>query len=307
MTFATVYELLKRTVTRFIAVNTFEMGAALAYYTAFSLAPLLLIAIAIAGWVFGEQAAEGQISTEIESAVGPTVAKAVEEMVRNARTSGGSTTASVVGVILLIFGASGVFIELQDSLNRIWQVPEKDKPSGVWGFIRNRLLSFAMVLGIGFLLLVSLIINTALSAMSHYLAPEQNAFVQVLNQLISFGFITVLFAAIFKFLPDRPIAWNDVWIGAAFTSLLFVIGKYLIGLYLAQGSVASAFGAAGSLVVILVWVYYASQILLFGAQFTQVYATQREDATRQVEGHAAPERSTPEAAGRSPAARSEIR
>jgi membrane protein len=306
MRFATVYELLKRTVSRFIAANTFEMGAALAYYTVFSLAPLILIAVAFAGWVFGEKAAEGQISSEVAGAVGTTVANAIEETVRNARTSGGSTAASIVGIIVLVFGASGVFVQLQDSLNRIWQVPEKERPSGVWGFIRTRLLSFAMVLGIGFLLLVSLIISTALSAMSRYLAPEQTAFAQVLNQLISFGFITVLFAAIFKFLPDRPVAWNDVWIGAAFTSLLFVIGKYLIGLYLGQGSVTSAFGAAGSLVVILLWVYYASQILLFGAQFTQVYATQGEDAQRQVEGHASPERSTTETAGRGTAARSEI-
>jgi membrane protein len=280
MTFRSVVELFKRTFQRFFAKDTFEMGAALAYYTVFSLAPLVLIAIAIAGLVFGPKAAEGQIAGEIENAVGPAVAKAVQQTLKNAQ-DGGSTTASIIGVIVLIFGASGVFVQLQDSLNTIWQVQPKNS-GGIWAMVLHRLLSFAMVLGIGFLLLVSLIVNTSLSAMSHFLAPEQTAIAQVVNQLISFGFITLLFALIFKFLPDRPITWSDVWIGAAFTSLLFVVGKYLLGLYLGRGSVTSAYGAAGSLVVILMWVYYASQILLFGAQFTQVYATQGEEVEQQV-------------------------
>jgi len=271
------------------------MGAALAYYTIFSLAPLVLIAVSIAGLVFGEEAAQGRLVTEIETAVGPTVANAIQETIKNARSTEGSTTASVVGIVILLFGASGVFVQLQSSLNAIWEV-EQRTTSGIWSFIRDRLHTFALVLGIGFLLLVSLVINTALSAMSRYVAPAQTIVTQALNQVISFGLTTLLFALIFKVLPDRPVAWDDVWIGAAFTSLLFTVGKYLLGLYLGQGSVVSAYGAAGSLVVILLWVYYASQIILFGAQFTQVYATLGDDAQRQaVTGHSSPERTTPEA------------
>jgi membrane protein len=292
MKLSTVTELFKRTFQRFFAKDTFEMGAALAYYTVFSLAPLVLIAISIAGAVFGEEAAQGRITAEIENAVGPAVAHAIQETIKNARDAGGSTTASIIGLALLLFGASGVFVQLQDSLNTIWQVPP-EQSGGYWDMIRDRFLSFAMVFGIGFLLLVSLIVNTALSAMSRYVAPEQTVVAQVVNQVISFGTITVLFALIFKYLPDRPVAWRHVWVGAAFTALLFVVGKYLIGLYLGRGSVTSAYGAAGSLVVILLWVYYSSQILLFGAQFTQVYATQGQEVERQVEsGHSSPDRQT---------------
>jgi membrane protein len=305
MHYSTTLELFKRTFKRFVSKNTLEIGAALAYYTVFSLAPLLLLAISIAGLVFGEAAAQGRIDEEIESAVGPTVAKAVQEMVTNARQAGGAG-ASIIGIVVLLFGAAGVFGQLQDSLNMIWEVPAKDT-GGWWGLIRSRFLSFAMVLGIGFLLLVSLIVNTALSALSKYLAPGETAVAQLLNQVISFAFITILFALIFKVLPDRKIAWNDVWIGAAFTALLFVVGKYLIGLYLGRGSVTSAYGAAGSLVVILLWVYYASQIVLFGAQFTQVYATQgRQAETQGAAGRPSPERTSTEATGRSTTARTNV-
>jgi membrane protein len=251
------------------------MGAALAYYTVFSLAPLVLVAIAIAGLVFGEKAAQGEIADEIQNVVGPTVAAAIQSMLESARDATGSTTASIIGIVLLIFGASGVFVQLQSSLNAIWDVPTRTT-GGLWGFIRTRLLSFAMVLVIGFLLLVSLIVSTALSAMTGYLAPGQVALYELINQVVSFGLITVLFALIFKYLPECPVKWDDVWIGAAVTALLFILGKYLIGLYLAKGGAASAYGAAGSLVIILLWVYYASQILLFGAQFTQVFATRRQ-------------------------------
>jgi len=219
------------------------------------------------------------------------VAEAIGKTIESARESSG-TAASIIGIALLVFGASGVFVQLQNSLNTIWEVPPKTS-GGVWGFIRTRLLSFAMVLGVGFLLLVSLVISTALSAMSNYLAPGQTAVYQVLNQVISFGFITILFALIFKYLPDCEVNWEDVWVGAAVTALLFILGKYLIGLYLAKGSVASAYGAAGSLVIILVWVYYASQILLFGAQFTQVFATfGQTDERAAAAGRPAPERAS---------------
>jgi len=303
MKFRAILTLFKRTVQRFIAKDTFEMGAALAYYTIFSLAPLVLIAVAIAGLVFGEKAAEGRMAEEIVSAVGPAVAHAIQEMIKNAKDSGGSTTASIIGLVILFFGASGVFVELQSALNKIWEVEAK-QTSGVWAFIRDRLHTFAMVLAVGFLLLVSLVINTALSAMSKYIAPEQTVVAQILNQVISFGFITLLFAMIFRVLPDRPIAWDDVWVGAAFTSLLFVVGKYLLGLYLGRGGVTSAFGAAGSLVVILLWVYYASQIILFGAQFTQVYATYGNEAGGQATaGRPSPERTAEGVARRGDAAR----
>lgn len=279
MKYRVVVELLKRTFTRFFAKDTFEMGAALAYYTVFSLAPLVLLAVSIASLVFDEKAAEGRMAAELKNTVGPAVAHAIQEAIKNANQAGGSTTASVIGIVTLLFGASGVFVQLQSSLNTIWQVEPKNS-AGIWGYIRDRLHSFALVLGIGFLLLVSLVINTALSAMSKYVAPGQTIIAQVLNQILSFAIITWLFALIFRVLPDRHIVWRDVWIGAAFTSLLFTAGKYLLGLYLGRGSVTSAFGAAGSLVVILMWVYYASQILLFGAQFTQVYATQCDEVER---------------------------
>jgi membrane protein len=290
MKVATFAAICKRTAKQFFAKDTFEMGAALAYYTVFSLAPLILMAIAIAGTVFDPQAAQQRIGDQIRDVVGQEVAEAISKTIESAR-NGGSTAASIIGIALLLFGASGVFVQLQGSLNTIWQVPTQ-QTGGVWGFIRTRLLSFAVVLGVGFLLLVSLVVSTALSALSHYLAPGQTAVYQLLNQVISFGFITLLFALIFKYLPDLDVNWNDVWVGAAATALLFIVGKYLIGLYLAKGSVASAYGAAGSLVIILLWVYYSSQILLFGAQFTQVFATYgRENERSEAARHQSAERS----------------
>jgi len=283
-----MYDLLKCTVKRFIAKDTFTMGAALAYYTAFSLAPLLIIAVGIASLLFGDKAAQGYLATELEGALGETVAKAVEEMVKNARTSGDGPFASVVGVIVLLFGAGGVFGQLQTSLNAIWDVPPSS--GGLLQFLRARFLSFAMVLGIGFLLLVSLIASTSISALSKSL-PVNTAFMaQGINQVLSFAVITALFALIYKVLPDRHIAWRDVSLGAAFTALLFTVGKYLIGLYLGTGSATSAFGAAGSLAVILLWVYYASQILLFGAQFTYVRSMRRTDPNWTCEKETRPER-----------------
>jgi membrane protein len=298
MKWADVTNMVKRTFQRFFAKDTFEMGAALAYYTIFSLAPLVLIAISIAGLVFGQEAASGRISEQISDAVGPTVGDAIQKTLENTRNSGGSTASTIIGVVVLLIGASGVFVQLQNSLNKIWEVPAKET-GGVWGFIRTRLLSFAMVLGVGFLLLVSLIISTVLSALSNYLAPGQTALYQIVNQVVSFLVITALLAAIFKYLPDTHVSWRHVWIGAAVTAVLFIVGKYLIGLYLAKGSVASAYGAAGSLVIILVWVCYASQILLFGAQFTQVHATLDRDAEpKAADGRAAPERASADASAR---------
>jgi membrane protein len=282
MASSSIWDITRRTGQQFVAKNTFTMGAALAYYAIFSIAPLVLIAIAIAGLFYGEKAAQGQIAAQIQTAVGPMVADAVQQTLDNASHGGGSTTASIVGIVLLFFGASGVFVQLQSSLNAIWDCAPNKESSGVWSFIRGRLISLGTVLGIGFLLLATLAISTAISAMSNYLAPGQTVLYQLVNQAVSYLVTGVLFALIFRYLPDCPVDWEDVWIGAALTALLFLIGKYLIGLYLAHGSVASAYGAAGSLVIILVWVYYASQILLFGAQFTQVMATCRRESPAPV-------------------------
>jgi membrane protein len=269
------FQLLKETFSAWDEDKCPRLGAALAYYTIFSIAPLLIIGIGITGFVFGEQAARGEIVGQIESAVGQPAAMAIEEMLKNTHAEGSYTFAAVVGIVLLLFGASGVFIQLQDALNTIWKVaPKPDR--GIRGIVRDRLLSFMVVLGTGLLLLVSLVISATLAALSKFLTPAAlpggTYLWQGINGLISFLLITLLFALIYKVLPDVRIAWRDVWVGAIVTALLFTLGKYLIGLYLGRSSTTSAFGAAGSLVVILVWVYYSSQLLLFGAEFTRVYA-----------------------------------
>jgi membrane protein len=252
-----------------------RLGAALAYYSVFSLAPLVVIAIGIAALVFDEQTARGGIVREIEETLGQPAARAIEDLMKHAQKSGQSGLATALGLVVLLFGASGVFIQLQDALNTIWKVTPK-AGGGLWTMIRDRLLSFAVVLGTGFLLLVSLVVSAALAALSKFLTsaalPGGIFLWQVVTGLVSLAIITLLFALIYKVLPALRIAWKDVWIGAAVTALLFTGGKFLLGWYLGQGSTASAFGAAGSLVVILIWVYYSAQILLFGAEFTRVYA-----------------------------------
>lgn len=253
-----------------------RLAAALAYYTVFSLAPLVIIAIAIAGAVFGAEAARGEIVGQIRGLVGQAGAEVIEAAIENAnRPDANGGLASLISVVVLLFGASGVFAELQDSLNTVWDV--QPKPGrGVSGFIKKRILSFSMVLGIGFLLMVSLIVSAVLSGLSAYmghLLPGVNFLWGILNFVISFGVIALLFAMIYKFLPDVKITWNDVWIGAIITALLFTIGKTVLGLYLGQGSFGSTYGAAGSLVIVLAWVYYSAQILFFGAELTQVYAS----------------------------------
>jgi len=252
------------------------LGAALAYYSVFSIAPLLLIAIAVASLVFGEEAAHKGVVHEIQGTVGEPVAHAVEQMLINNRETSHSTGATIIGIVVLLFGAAGVFGQLQDSLNTVWKVTPKPG-RGIWGFVRDRFLSLTMVFGTGFLLLVSLVITAILSAMSASLSqwlPGGAALWQAVNMVVSFGMITFLFALIYRYVPDAEVAWRDVWIGAILTALLFTLGKVLLGWYLGQASTTSAYGAAGSVVVILLWVYYASQILLFGAEFTRVYASQ---------------------------------
>lgn len=274
MTLKNAFNLLKETFAKWNKDNVPRMGAAMAYYTVFSLAPLLLIVIGIAGVVFGQEAAQGAIMDQLRGLLGPTAAKAIEDMVANASKPSSGILATIIGIITLFIGASGAFGELQAALNTIWEVPERPN-RGLLGLVRGRFLSMLMVIGTGFLLLVSLVLSAALAALGSFfshLLPVPESVLQVLNFVLSFAVITLLFAMMYKILPDRPIGWNDVWIGAALTAFLFTIGKFLIGLYIGKANFASSYGAAGSLVVILVWVYYSTQILLFGAEFTYVYA-----------------------------------
>ena len=269
-----VWMLLRDSFYAWLDDNVQRLGAALAYYTVFSLAPLLIIVIAIAGLAFGQEAAQGQIMSQIEGLLGEEGAKATQAMIENARQPTAGLVAGLLGIIMLVFGATGAFAQLQDALNTIWGVTPKPG-RGVLGILQDRLFSFMLVIGIGFLLLVSLVLSAALAALGKffgYLLPVPEAILHIVNFVLSFGVITLLFAMMYKILPDVKIGWSDVWIGAAMTALLFSVGKFLIGLYLGKSGVASAYGAAGSLVVILLWVYYSSQILLFGAEFTFVYA-----------------------------------
>lgn len=254
-----------------------RLAAALAYYATFSLAPLLVLVLAIAGLVGGRDAAQGLVMAQIQDLVGEEGKEFVQSMIENAAATQTGVTASILGSVTLLVGALGAFNELQNALDRIWDV--EPKPITRWSlrvqrFIFKRLLSFSMVLGIGFLLLISLVISAALSALSEYLGRIplfSEIMLQMLHLIISLGLITFLFAMIFKFIPDVEIRWRNVWLGAAITAILFTIGKTLIGIYLGQAEVSSTFGAAGSLAVLMIWVYYSSQILFLGAEFTQVF------------------------------------
>jgi membrane protein len=251
-----------------------SMGAALSYYSLFSIAPLLLIVIAIAGLAFGEDAARGAIFGQLQGLLGDESAKAVQGMLQAADKPKQGLVSTVVGVVVLLLGAMSVFGELQNALDRIWRAPARLQASGLWNLLRQRLLSFGMILGLAFLLMISLVLSAALAALGKWWGPAFGALAHTVDILVSFGLVTVVFALIYRYIPRVHVAWHDVWLGAAVTSLLFAIGKFLIGLYLGRASVASTFGAAGSLVVLMVWVYYSAQIFLFGAEFTWVYAHQ---------------------------------
>jgi membrane protein len=254
--------------------NAPRLGAALSYYTVFSIAPLLLISIAVAGVVFGHDAAQGGIVAQIRQLIGPIAAESVQAMIENARQPGQGVLATVFGTVTLLFGAGGAFNELRAALDIIWEIPPR-KGGGLKALLRERLAAFAMVLVVGFLLLVSLVLSAVLSALEvKGTFPGSIVVLQVLNNGVSLAVITVLFALIFKYLPDAhpPVGWKDIWIGALITAALFTLGKFAIGLYLGRSSVASAYGAAGSLVLLLIWVYYSAQILFYGAELTQVYA-----------------------------------
>lgn len=271
------WHLIKGSVLQWIEDEPFPLAAALSYYTLFSLAPLLIIAIAVAGFAFGRDAAQNQVVAALQGVIGQESAQAVQGVVENAsKQPKTGIVSAVVGVVALIFGAGGVVGQLQTSLNKLWGVTPKPG-QGVWGFIRQRFLSFALVQGIGFLLLVSLVVSAFVTGLTTWmggLLGGAELIAHALDLLVSLVFITALFAMIYKFLPDVHIQWRDVWIGAAITLLLFTIGKFLIGLYIGCSAISSTYGAAGSLITVLLWVYYSSLIVFLGAELTQVYATE---------------------------------
>jgi membrane protein len=272
---ANLWSMAKESVTAWIDDFAPSMGASIAYYTVFSIAPLLIIVIAIAGFVWGEEAASGYLYSQLGGILGDEGTKAVQAMVASASDRKDGVIASIAGVVLLAVGATTVFAELQSDLDRIWKAPAVKKPEGLWGMLRSRVLSLGLVVSIGFLLLVSLVVSAALAAFGKWwggVFGDVEWLFHVLDFVVSIGVITVMFALMYKILPRVDIAWHDVWIGAVVTALLFTIGKFVVGLYVGKTSVASSFGTAGSLAVLLVWVYYSAQIFLLGAEFTWVYA-----------------------------------
>ena len=279
--------LLKQTFEEWLQDKAPQLGAALAYYTVFSLAPLILVLLSIVGVIFREDPAGAwtKITQQMSYFLDPSALEVVQSIAQKASQPGKSTIATIIGIALALFGASGVFGQLQDALNTIWGV--KAKPGhGIWGFLRDRFLSFAMVGGICFLLLVSLAIEALLKGFSHYvqsILPGGMVIALAVYVVFDFTVVVLLFAMIFKFLPDVKIQWRDVWIGAVLTTILFGIGKWLLGFYLGSGAAGSAYGAASSLITLLLWVYYSSQILLFGAEFTQVYAARAGRAFKPTE------------------------
>jgi membrane protein len=280
--------LAKRSVTKWLDDDAPSRAAALSYYTVFSLAPLLVIAVAVAGFVFGKQAVSGELHRQLDGLVGAQSAQAIQDMMVSASRPGAGLLASVVGVVVLLLGATGAFVELQDALNAMWKV-ERKKTSGILAFLRARLLSFAMVGVIAFLLLASLAVSTVLSALGHFAddrLPGGELLAQGVNLVVSVGVITLLFASIYKVLPDKSITWGDVWLGSFVTSILFTVGKLLIGLYLGKGSVASSYGAAGSFAMLLIWIYYSSMILFLGAAFTRIHGEARAGGPQEASGTA---------------------
>jgi len=252
-----------------------SMGAAISYYTVFSLAPLLVIVIAVAGAVFGREAVQGEIVAQLSGLIGPQGAALVQDLVAAASDTDKGLLAGLVSAGVLVMGATTVFAELQSALDRIWHVPPARKPKGIWNTLRARLLSFGLILGMVFLLMVSLAVSAAVAAFGAFtskLMPGAELMLQMLNFAVSLGIATLLFAMIYKLMPSTRIAWRDVWVGALATAILFEVGKFLIGLYLGKSSMTETFAAAGSLVILIAWVYYAAQIFLLGAEFTKVFA-----------------------------------
>lgn len=274
-----VWEVTRQTVEDWFEDGAPRHGAAIAYYTLFALAPVLVVVIAIAGLVFGEDAVRGEIVSQISGLVGRDGAEAIQGMLQRARASDGSTAATIVGVAGLLFATTGAFLELQAALNRVWRVKVAPGPViDIKGLVTRRLRSLGVVVAIGFLLMVTLTINAAVSALANWwlsLTPGWPVVIGALNQAVSIGVSALLFSVLFRVLPDVELSWRDVGVGALVTAILFAIGQRLIGLYLGQSSLASPFGAAGTIAILLVWVYYAAQIVLLGAAFTRVYSERR--------------------------------
>ncbi len=265
----------KQCVAAWLEHNAASLGAALAFYTLFSVAPILIIAVAIAGYVFGASHAQSQVLAQLQGLIGPAGATAIQQLMASAHYSDKRGLAAAVGVVTLVVGATSVFGELQNALDRVWQSPRPAAQAGWWRVVRGRVLSIGMVLGVGFLLLVSLIASAMLAAFGGWLGsffPALEILLPLINLIIGFAMTVALFALIYKYIPRETIAWSDVWTGAAVTALLFTIGKTLIGVYLGRSSFNSAYGAAGSMVVLLLWIYYSAQIFLLGAEFTRVFA-----------------------------------
>jgi len=288
-----VWELMKQTASSWSEINAPRLGASLAFYTLLSIAPLLVVCVGIAGLIFGAKAAQEQIAYQIGNVVGWQNAETLQKLLANASKPAAGITATVVGFLTLLFGASGVFGELRDSMNAVWGV-KGTSGTGLMGMIKYRFVSFAMVLGIGFLLLVSLVLSAAIAAAGKFLQgrmPIPESVLHIVSMVVTFIAVTILFALLYKFVPDVHIEWRDVAIGAAVTSLLFSIGKFLIAIYLGKAGVASTYGAAGSLVVFIIWVYYSAQIVFMGAEFTHVFAERHGSRAEQRAGlNTTPER-----------------
>ncbi len=277
-----IWGLLTATVNAWLDDYAPSMGAALAFYTLFSIAPLLLIVISVAGLFFGEAAARTEIFEQISRLVGDDSARTVHTLLESLDRPAASVVGTLVGLVTMLVGATTVFAELQNAMDRIWQVPPRPGSGGVLDFFRVRLLSLGLVLGIGFLLLVSLVLSASLAALGKWWAPwfgDLAAIADMVNFAVTLAFITAVFAMIYKWMPRTPVAWRDVWFGALITALLFTVGKTLIGVYIGRSGVASVFGAASSLVVLLLWVYYSAQVFLLGAEFTWVFAQRRKPAS----------------------------
>jgi membrane protein len=252
-----------------------SMGAALSYYSVFSMAPLLLIVVSIAGLAFGQEAARGEVFGQLRGLMGDAAAAAVEGLLTSLARPERSISSTIVGAVVLLIGATSVFGELQDALDRVWRAPVRNRSGGIWRLVRSRLLSFGMILGVAFLLMVSLVLSAAISALGKWwggVFGEWELLLQAVNLIVGYAMTTLVFALIYKMMPRVDVRWKDVWLGAAITALLFTIGRFLIGLYIGKSGIASGFGAAGSVAIIFVWVYYSAQIFLLGAEFTWVYA-----------------------------------
>ena len=272
------YQLAKKSVMAWIDDYAPSMGAAISYYTVFSIAPLMIIVIAVAGFVWGREAVQGEIVGQLSGLIGQEGAQGIQALIESANQPTKGLVATAISIVVLVIGATTVFAELQSSLDRIWRAPKAPpQASGLWALVRSRLLSLGFILGLGFLLLVSLVSSAGLAAVGSWasgLLPGWETLLYVINIVFSIGIATILFAMIFKVMPQVKVGWRDVWTGAFVTAVLFEVGKWLISLYIGKSSVTSSFAAAGSLVVLLVWVYYSAQIFLLGAEFTWVYANE---------------------------------